>query len=65
MSKVVAFTASPRCEGNTYQSLQMVIAPLEAAGIEVEVIDVYEILEGGLAGAWRVFIASARRTPHA
>ncbi|MBT3279139.1 MAG: flavodoxin family protein [Phycisphaerales bacterium] len=40
MSKVVAFTASPRREGNTFQSLQMAIAPLEAAGIEVEVIDV-------------------------
>ncbi len=41
MSKVVAFTSSPRREGNTYQSLQMVIEPLKAAGIEVEVIDVY------------------------
>ncbi len=41
MSKVVAFTASPRREGNTFQSLQMAIKPLADAGIEVEIIDVY------------------------
>ena len=36
--KVVAFNGSPRKEGNTYQSLQVVIGELQKEGIETEVI---------------------------
>jgi multimeric flavodoxin WrbA len=36
--KVVAFNGSPRKEGNTYQSLQVVMGELQKEGIETEVI---------------------------
>ena len=36
--KVIAFNGSPRKEGNTYQSLQVVIGELQKDGIETEVI---------------------------
>jgi multimeric flavodoxin WrbA len=36
--KVVAFNGSPRKEGNTYQSLQVVTEELQKEGIETEVI---------------------------
>lgn len=36
--KVIAFNGSPRKEGNTYQSLQVVIGELQKEGIETEVI---------------------------
>lgn len=36
--KVVAFNGSPRKEGNTYQSLQVVLEELQKEGIETEVI---------------------------
>ena len=36
--KVVAFNGSPRKEGNTYQSLQVVRGELQKEGIETEVI---------------------------
>ena len=38
--KVVAFNGSPRKEGNTFQSLQVVLAELEKEGIETELIQV-------------------------
>jgi len=36
--KVVAFNGSPRKEGNTYQSLQVVMGELQKEGIETEVV---------------------------
>ena len=36
--KVIAFNGSPRKEGNTYQSIQVVIGELQKEGIETEVI---------------------------
>jgi len=36
--KVVAFNGSPRKEGNTYQSLQVVLGELQKEGIVTEVI---------------------------
>ena len=36
--KVVAFNGSPRKEGNTYQSLQVVIGELQKEGIETEMV---------------------------
>ena len=36
--KVVAFNGSPRKEGNTYQSLQVVMGELHKEGIETEVV---------------------------
>jgi len=38
--KVVAFNGSPRKEGNTFQSLQVVMAELQKEGIETELIQV-------------------------
>ena len=38
--KVVAFNGSPRKEGNTHQSIQVVLAALEKDGIETELIQV-------------------------
>lgn len=38
--KVVAFNGSPRKEGNTFQSLQIVLAELQKEGIETELIQV-------------------------
>jgi len=38
--KVVAFNGSPRKEGNTFQSLQIVMAELQKEGIETELIQV-------------------------
>jgi len=38
--KVVAFNGSPRKEGNTFQSLQIVMAELQNAGIETELVQV-------------------------
>ena len=38
--KVVAFNGSPRKEGNTFQSLQVVMSELEKEGIETELIQV-------------------------
>lgn len=38
--KVVAFNGSPRENGNTYQSLRMVLEPLEREGIETEIIQI-------------------------
>lgn len=38
--KVVAFNGSPRKEGNTFQSLQMVMGELHREGIETEMIQV-------------------------
>ena len=38
--KVVAFNGSPRKEGNTAQSLEIVLAELQAAGIETELINI-------------------------
>ena len=36
--KVVAFNGSPRKEGNTYQSLQVVMGELQKEGIETEMV---------------------------
>ncbi len=36
--KVVAFNGSPRKEGNTYQSLQVVMSELQKEGIETVVV---------------------------
>jgi multimeric flavodoxin WrbA len=36
--KVVAFNGSPRKEGNTYQSLQVVMSELQKEGIETEMV---------------------------
>jgi multimeric flavodoxin WrbA len=36
--KVVAFNGSPHQQGNTYHALRAVCAPIEAAGIETEII---------------------------
>ena len=38
--KVVAFNGSPRKEGNTFQSLQIVLAELQKEGIETELVQV-------------------------
>ena len=38
--KVVAFNGSPRKEGNTFQSLQIVLAELQNEGIETELVQV-------------------------
>ena len=38
--KVVAFNGSPRKEGNTFQSLQIVMAELQKEGIETELVQV-------------------------
>jgi len=38
--KVVAFNGSPRKEGNTYQSLQVVLGELQKEGIETELIQI-------------------------
>jgi multimeric flavodoxin WrbA len=38
--KVVAFNGSPRKEGNTAQSLDVVLAELRAAGIETELVNI-------------------------
>ena len=38
--KVVAFNGSPRKEGNTYQSLKVVLKELEEEGIDTELIQV-------------------------
>ena len=38
--KVVAFNGSPRKDGNTAQSLEVVLAELRAAGIETELINI-------------------------
>jgi multimeric flavodoxin WrbA len=36
--KVIAFNGSPRINGNTVQSLKIVLAELEKEGIETEII---------------------------
>ena len=38
--KVVAFNGSPRKEGNTYQSIQVVLEELQKEGIETETIQI-------------------------
>ncbi len=38
--KVVAFNGSPRPDGNTYTLLTKVLAPLQAAGIETEIVQI-------------------------
>jgi len=38
--KVVAFNGSPRKEGNTYQSIQVVLGELQKEGIETELIQI-------------------------
>ena len=38
--KVVAFNGSPRTEGNTYQSLKIVLEELQMEGIETELIQI-------------------------
>ena len=38
--KVVAFNGSPRKEGNTYQSIQVVLEELQREGIETEIIQI-------------------------
>ena len=38
--KVLAFNSSPRPAGNTAQLIRMVFAPLEAAGIETELVSI-------------------------
>jgi multimeric flavodoxin WrbA len=40
MMKVVAFNGSPRKEGNTYQSIQVVLEELQREGIETEIIQI-------------------------
>ena len=40
MMKVVAFNGSPRKEGNTYQSIQVVLEELQKEGIETETIQI-------------------------
>ena len=48
--KVVAFNGSPRKEGNTYQAIKLVATELNAAGIEVEIIQVgNKVIRGCLA----------------
>ncbi len=48
--KVTAFNGSPRPEGNTYTALRLVADQLEAAGIEVEIIQVgNKLIRGCLA----------------
>jgi len=43
--KVVAFNGSPRKEGNTYQSIQVVLEELQKEGIETETIQIFNLGE--------------------
>jgi multimeric flavodoxin WrbA len=48
--KVVAFNGSPRKEGNTYTAIKIVADQLEAAGVEVEIIQIGQrVIQGCLA----------------
>jgi multimeric flavodoxin WrbA len=42
MMKVIAFNGSPRCRGNTYHALSIVLEEVENAGISTELIDICE-----------------------
>ena len=48
--KVVAFNGSPKKEGNTYHAIKMVLAELESAGIETEIVHVGNKMIRGCTG---------------
>ena len=53
--KVVAFNGSPRKEGNTYQSLQVVLEELKKEGIETEIVQVGGKIIHGCTACYKCF----------
>jgi len=53
--KVVGFNGSPKKEGNTYQAMELVMAELEAQGIETEIIHVGNQKIRGCMGCGQCF----------
>ncbi|HEY3396544.1 MAG TPA: flavodoxin family protein [Armatimonadota bacterium] len=59
--KVVAFNGSPRANGNTAHLLRHVFAPLEAAGIETELVQIGGLLIPGCKACYHCFSAKDGR----
>ena len=53
--KVVAFNGSPRKEGNTYQSIGMVLEELQKEGIETEIVQLGSAEYQRVQGLLQVF----------
>lgn len=59
--KVVAFNGSPRKEGNTYQSIRIVLEELEKEGIETEIIQLGGTDIKGCRACFKCFEKKDRR----